>query len=193
MASDLRAVNRRASVVGLAIVAALFGVGMKAGRIAIDQHEAYAEQATASSCAATSCPASRGEIVDRDHDPRRQRPRPQRDPLNPRFIRAQGQEDAVVTALLQLSPDEDPAYLADKLTKDKAYRQLRMTLSDAQATTLDELGLPGVRPQAGQRAACSTPAACSPRTCSAASTITAAAPAGMRSSAWTSSCGAATP
>jgi len=37
LASDLRAVNRRASVVGLAIVAALFGVGMKAGRIAIDQ------------------------------------------------------------------------------------------------------------------------------------------------------------
>lgn len=43
MASDLRAVHRRAGVVGLAIVAALAGIGFKAARVALDQHEAYAE------------------------------------------------------------------------------------------------------------------------------------------------------
>ena len=144
MASDLRAVNRRASVVGLAIVAALFGVGMKAGRIAIDQHEAYAEQGNRQQLRSYKLPASRGEIVDRDFMTLAVNDRVHKVVLNPRFIRAQGQEDAVVTALLQLSPDEDPAYLADELTKDKAYRQLRMTLSDAQATTLEQLGLPGV-------------------------------------------------
>jgi cell division protein FtsI (penicillin-binding protein 3) len=145
MASDLRAVHRRASVVGLAIVAALAGIGFKAARVALDQHEAYAEQANRQQLRSYKLPASRGEVVDRDFMTLAINDRVHKVVLNPRFIRAQGRDEDVVAALLTLFPDEDPAYLRDELAKDKAYRQLRMTLSDAQADELaKQLGLPGV-------------------------------------------------
>lgn len=144
MASDLRAVHRRAGVVGLAIVAALAGVGFKAARVALDQHEAYAEQANRQQLRSYRLPASRGEIVDRDFMTLAINDRVHRVVLNPRFIRGQGKDEAVVAALLALFPAEDPAYLRDELAKDKAYRQLRMTLSDAQAAELAKQGLPGV-------------------------------------------------
>lgn len=144
MASDLRAVNRRAGLVGVAIVAALVGVGVKAARVAVDQHEAYAEQGNRQQLRSFRLPASRGEIVDRDFMTLAVNDRVHKVVLNPRFIRAQGVEDAVVTALQALVPGEDPAYLQAEITKDKAYRQLRMTLSDAQAAELEKQGLPGV-------------------------------------------------
>jgi cell division protein FtsI (penicillin-binding protein 3) len=144
MASDLRAVNRRAGLVGLAIVAALAGIGMKAARIAVDQHEAYAEQANRQQLRSYKLPASRGEIVDRNFMTLAVNDRVHKVVLNPRFIRAQGRDEDVVAALQDLVPEEDPAYLRDELAKDKAYRQLRMTLSDAQARKLEKQGLPGV-------------------------------------------------
>lgn len=144
MASDLRAVHRRAGVVGLAIVAALAGVGFKAARVALDQHEAYAEQANRQQLRSYKLPASRGEIVDRDFMTLAINDRVHKVVLNPRFIRAQGRDEDVVAALLTLFPDEDPTYLRDELAKDKAYRQLRMTLSDAQAAELAKQGLPGL-------------------------------------------------
>jgi hypothetical protein len=144
MASDLRAVHRRASVVGLAIVAALAGIGFKAARVALDQHEAYAEQANRQQLRSYKLPASRGEVVDRDFMTLAINDRVHKVVLNPRFIRAQGRDEDVVAALLTLFPAEDPVYLRDELAKDKAYRQLRMTLSDAQADALAKQGLPGV-------------------------------------------------
>ncbi len=144
MASDLRAVHRRASVVGLAIVAALAGIGFKAARVALDQHEAYAEQANRQQLRSYKLPASRGEVVDRDFMTLAINDRVHKVVLNPRFIRGQGRDEDVVAALLTLFPAEDPVYLRDELAKDKAYRQLRMTLSDAQADALAKQGLPGV-------------------------------------------------
>ena len=144
MASDLRAVHRRAGVVGLAIVAALAGIGFKAARVALDQHEAYAEQANRQQLRSYKLPASRGEVVDRDFMTLAINDRVHKVVLNPRFVRAQGRDEDVVAALLTLFPDEDPTYLRDELAKDKAYRQLRMTLSDAQADELAKQGLPGV-------------------------------------------------
>jgi cell division protein FtsI (penicillin-binding protein 3) len=144
MASDLQAVHRRAGVVGAAIVLALFGVGAKAARTALDEHEAYAEQGNRQQLRSFRLPASRGEIVDRDFMTLAINDRVHKVVLNPRLIRAQGHEDAVRTALQELFPHEDAAYLDAELAKDKAYRQLRMTLSDAQASALQRLGLPGV-------------------------------------------------
>jgi cell division protein FtsI (penicillin-binding protein 3) len=144
MASDLRAVHRRAGLVGLAIVAALAGVGFKASRVALDQHEAYAEQANRQQLRSYKLPASRGEIVDRDFMTLAINDRVYRVVLNPRFIRGQGKDEAVLAALLELWPGEDPEYLRGELAKDKAYRQLRLTLSDAQAAALEKQGLAGV-------------------------------------------------
>ena len=146
MASDLRAIHRRAAVVGAAIGLALIGVGAKAARIAVDEHEAYAEQGNRQQLRSYKLPASRGEIVDRDFMTLAINDRVHRVVLNPRFIRAQGDDvvHAVTTALQALLPAEDPAYFAAELLKDKAYRQLRGTLGDAAAEQLQKLGLPGV-------------------------------------------------
>lgn len=146
MASDLRAIHRRATIVGAAIGLALLGVGSKAARIAIDEHEAYAEQGNRQQLRSYKLPASRGEIVDRDFMTLAINDRVHKVVLNPRFIRAQGDDavEAVTTALQALFPAEDPAYFADELTRDKAYRQLRGTLGDAAADQLQKLGLPGV-------------------------------------------------
>lgn len=146
MASDLRAIHRRAGLVGAAIVAALLGVGVKAARVAIDEHEAYAEQGNRQQLRSYKLPATRGEIVDRDFMTLAINDRVHKVVLNPRFIRAQGDDvvDAVTTALQALLPAEDPAYIAGELAKDKAYRQLRGTLDDAAAKQLEQLGLPGV-------------------------------------------------
>lgn len=144
MASDLKAVGRRASLVGAAIVAALCGVGVKATRIAVDQHEMYAEQGNRQQLRSFKLPASRGEIVDRDFMTLAVDDRVHKVVINPRLVRAQGAEDAVVGALLELFPDEDEAYLREEIGKDKAYRQLRMSLSDAQSEGLQKRGLPGI-------------------------------------------------
>ena len=144
MVSDLRSVNRRATFVGVAICAALVGIGAKASKIAVDQHEAYAEQANRQQLRSYRLPASRGEIVDRDFMTLAINDRVHKVVLNPRFIRAQGKDEAVVAALLDLFPGEDDAYLREEFGKDKAYRQLRMTLSDDQARALEKHGFPGV-------------------------------------------------
>ena len=124
MASDLRAVHRRAGVVGLAIVAALAGIGFKAARVALDQHEAYAEQANRQQLRSYKLPASRGEVVDRDFMTLAINDRVHKVVLNPRFVRAQGRDEDVVAALLTLFPDEDPAYLRDELAKANADSRL---------------------------------------------------------------------
>jgi cell division protein FtsI (penicillin-binding protein 3) len=146
MASDLRAIHRRATVVGVAIGLALIGVGSKAARVAIDEHDAYAEQGNRQQLRSYKLPASRGEIVDRDFMTLAINDRVHKVVLNPRFIRAQGDDalGAVTTALTALFPAEDPAYFAGELLRDKAYRQLRGTLGDAAADQLEKLGLPGV-------------------------------------------------
>lgn len=146
MASDLQAIHRRSTLVGAAIVFAMIGVGVKAKRIAVDEHEAYAEQGNRQQLRSYKLPATRGEIVDRDFMTLAINDRVHKVVLNPRFIRAQGDDvvDAVTTALQALLPAEDPAYIAAELAKDKAYRQIRGTLDDAAATQLEQLGLPGV-------------------------------------------------
>ncbi len=144
MASDLRAVNRRASLVGLAIAAAFAGVAVKATRIAVDQHAAYSEQGNRQQLRSYKLAATRGDIVDRDFMTLAINDRVHKVVVNPRFIRAQDQVEAVVAAILELFPDEDPDYLRAELARDKAYRQLRMTLHDDQAETLMQRGLAGV-------------------------------------------------
>ncbi|MCH9688244.1 MAG: hypothetical protein K0V04_42830, partial [Deltaproteobacteria bacterium] len=64
--------------------------------------------------------------------------------LNPRLITGQGQDQAVIAAILELFPAEDPEYLREELTRDKAYRRLRMVLDDPQASALRAKKLPGV-------------------------------------------------
>lgn len=144
MASDPRAVGRRAALVGAAIVAALVGAGVKATRVATDEHEAYAEQGNRQQLRSFKLPPSRGAIVDRDHMTLAVDDRVHKIAINPRLVRARGAEDALVAAVLELFPDEDEAYLRGELAKDKAYRQLRASLTDAQMEELARRQLPGV-------------------------------------------------
>ena len=144
MASDLKAVGRRSSLVGAAICAALVGAGVKATRVATTEHEAYAEQGNRQQLRSFKLPASRGEIVDRDFMTLAVDDRVHKIAINPRLVRARKAEDDVVAAILELFPDEDEAYLRDELGKDKAYRQLRLALNDQQLATLQKRGLPGL-------------------------------------------------
>lgn len=144
MASDMTAVGRRAGLVGAAICAALCGAGVKATRVATTEHEAYAEQGNRQQLRSFKLPPSRGEIVDRDFMTLAVDDRVHKIAINPRLVRGRQAEDAVVSAVLELFPDEDEAYLRDEIGKDKAYRLLRTPLSDAQMEWLQKQGLPGV-------------------------------------------------
>ncbi|HEY8380020.1 MAG TPA: penicillin-binding protein 2, partial [Nannocystis sp.] len=144
MASDMKAVGRRANLVGAAIVAALVGAGVKATRVAVTEHEAYAEQGNRQQLRSFKLPPSRGEIVDRNFMTLAVDDRVHKIAINPRLVRARGAEDALVTAVLQVAPDEDEDYLRGEIAKDKAYRLLRTPLSDAQVEVVKAAGIPGV-------------------------------------------------
>ncbi|PCC72800.1 cell division protein FtsI (penicillin-binding protein 3) [Nannocystis exedens] len=144
MASDMRAVGRRASLVGAAICAALVGAGVKATRIATVEHEAYAEQGNRQQLRSFKLAASRGEIVDRDFMTLAVDDRVHKIAINPRLVRARGAEEALIEAVLEIEPDESADYLREEIAKDKAYRLLRLPLSDAQMAALQAKGIPGV-------------------------------------------------
>jgi cell division protein FtsI (penicillin-binding protein 3) len=144
MASDLHAVQRRGWLVGGVLVLALAGLGLRSWNVAVAQHEQYAEQGNRQQLRSYKVKASRGDIVDRGYISLAVTDRVHKIVVNPRLVAAQGQTDAVVAAVLELFPHEDPAYLREELGQDKAYRRLRMALDDAQADALEHKDLPGV-------------------------------------------------
>jgi hypothetical protein len=89
-------------------------------RVAIDQHEAYAEQGNRQQLRSYKLPASRGEIVDRDFMTLAINDRVHKVVLNPRFIRAQGRdEDASSPPSRPCSPTRTRPTSRDELAKTR--------------------------------------------------------------------------
>ena len=145
MASDLRSVRRRAWLVGAALMACLMGLTWRAYEISIVHHEEYARQGNRQQLRTYKVRASRGDVVDRGYIALAITDRVFKVVINPRLIRAQGAVDDVVATLTEMFPEEDRASIVEELSRDKAYRQLPMRLDDAQARTLRNKNLPGVR------------------------------------------------
>ncbi|MEM7152556.1 MAG: penicillin-binding protein [Myxococcota bacterium] len=144
MASDLRAVHRRGWLVAGALMLGLFGLGLRSWAVAVTHHDEYAEQGNRQQLRSYKVKASRGDIVDRSYISLAVTDRVHKVVLNPRLITAQGHEDEIIAAMLELFPDEDVEYLQKELHRDKAYRRLRMVLDDAQSQALRDKQLPGV-------------------------------------------------
>lgn len=144
MASDLRAVQRRGWLVAGVLMMALGGLGWRAWIVAVGHHDHYAEQGNRQQLRSYRVKASRGDIVDRSYISLAVTDRVHKIVLNPRLITAQGQTEEVIAAVMELFPHEDPEYLRDELSRDKAYRRLRMVLDQEQSRALRGKALPGV-------------------------------------------------
>lgn len=145
MSSDLRAVRRRASIVGGCLLAAMLGLGTRAYHVGVLEHEAYAERGNRQQLRSYTLDASRGDIVDRARVALAVNDRVFHVVLNPRLIRSVDAGERVLAALLEIAPDLDPDVVRDELGRDKAYRRLRLPLDDDQASILRARHLPGVR------------------------------------------------
>lgn len=145
MATDLRSVQRRAWTVAAAIGLSLLGLAWRSYQVAVVHHEEYAQQGNRQQLRTYKVQASRGDIVDRRYVALAVTDRVFKLVINPRLITSQGRADEVVALVMSMFPEEDPVYLRDELARDKAYRQLRMRLDDAQAQRIEESQLPGLR------------------------------------------------
>lgn len=145
MASDLRSVRARSLLVGAVLVAGLLGIAYRAWQVSVPQHQRFAEQGNRQQLRTYTVRGSRGDIVDRGYIPLAVTDRVHKIVLNPRLIRAQDKNAEVIAAVLELFPDADPDVIREEISKDKAYRKLKMRLDDEQAETLLAHDLPGVR------------------------------------------------
>lgn len=145
MASDLRSVRHRATFIGAVLFVCMLGLLYKGYIVAVEHHEYYAEQGNRQQLRNYRLTASRGDVVDRGYIALAVNDRAYKIVVNPRLIRAQGNGETVVAAVLEMFPQEDPDYVRRELAHDKAYRRLRLTLDDGQAKSLRARGLAGVR------------------------------------------------
>lgn len=145
MATDLGSVRLRSLLVAAVLGVSMLGLIWRAYQVAVVQHEHFADLGNRQQLRSYRVRASRGDIVDRNYIALAVTDRVHKIVLNPRLIAGQGATDAVVNKVMELFPLEDAAYLRDELSRDKAYRQLRMQLDDAQAKSIREARLPGVR------------------------------------------------
>lgn len=145
MASDMASVRRRAAMVGIALLLALFGLGYRAWTVSVKEHSYWAERGNRQQIGLFRLHAGRGEIVDRNYLSLAVNDRGYKIVLNPRLIRAtEGERQRVMAHLLEMFPDADTAYLDEELSKDKAYRMLRFSLDDQQAKTVESWASPGI-------------------------------------------------
>lgn len=144
MATDLTSVRRRAWTVAACLGLGLLGLAWRTYQVGVVHHDHYAEQGNRQQLRTYKVQASRGEIVDRRYIALAVTDRVFKIVLNPRLLVSRGQEDDVLALISELFPDEDQDYLREELTRDKAYRQLRMRLDDAQAARVEAANIPGV-------------------------------------------------
>jgi cell division protein FtsI (penicillin-binding protein 3) len=145
MATDIGSVRLRSLVVAAVLGVSMLGLIWRAYQVAVVRHEYYADLGHRQQLRTYRVRASRGDIVDRNYIAMAVTDRMYKIVLNPRLIAGQGASDAVLAKVMELFPQEDPAYIRDELGRDKAYRQLRMRLDDAQANAIRDAKLPGVR------------------------------------------------
>jgi cell division protein FtsI (penicillin-binding protein 3) len=145
MASDLRSVRRRSAFVGVLIGLGLMGMGTRAWTIGVEKHTEYAARGNRQQLRDYTLEASRGNVVDRNHISLAVNDRLERIVINPRLIRANDSTDRVAEFLLSMFGVEQAEYITDELSRDKAYRKLRLTLDEDQVAAIREAELPGVR------------------------------------------------
>ncbi len=145
MASNAGAVRRRALLVSGLLAAGLLGLGYRAVDVAVVEHDHYTERGNRQQLRSYTLDASRGDIVDRSHIALAVNDRAFKIVLNPRLIRSQSAREQVERALVKLIPEVDVEILRAELERDKAYRQLKLVLSDSQAEAVRRRHLPGVR------------------------------------------------
>ncbi len=145
MASDLRSVRRRSAFVGGLIVLGLLGMGSRAWTIGVEQHAEYAARGNRQQLRDYTLEASRGNVVDRNHISLAVNDRLERIVINPRLIRANDSTDRVAEFLLSMFGTDQAEYITDELSRDKAYRKLRLTLNEDQVAAIRSAGLLGVR------------------------------------------------
>lgn len=146
MASDMRSVQRRAWLVVAVLALSVMGLAWRAWQVAVPMHDDYAEQGNRQQLRTYTVKGSRGDIVDRGYIPMAVTDTVHQIVLNPRLIRAQGIEEDVIAAIMELAPATDPESIRDELAHDKAYRKLRdITLDDEQTHRLRARKLAGVR------------------------------------------------
>ena len=156
MASDMTAVRRRAAVVGVVIAASLLGMAARAGDIAIERHEEYAEQGNRQQVRSYTLEASRGNVLDRNYVSLAVNDYEQKLVINPRLIHAREKVDEIRTFLHTVFPAENHDYIDAELDPEvpegsdpssvrKAYRRLKLTLNHEQVRAIEGSGLPGMR------------------------------------------------
>jgi cell division protein FtsI (penicillin-binding protein 3) len=145
MASDLRSVRRRSTIVGSLVIAGLLGMGWRGWGIAVEHHAEYAAQGNRQQLRTYTLAASRGNIVDRNHISLAVNDRLERIVINPRLIRAHGRQDEALEFLLSMFGPEHAEYIASELERDKAYRRLRLPLDADQVAAVRGSTLPGMR------------------------------------------------
>jgi cell division protein FtsI (penicillin-binding protein 3) len=146
MASDLRSVRRRAWLVVGMLALAVLGLAWRAWEVAVPLHDEYAEQGNRQQLRTYTVKGSRGDIVDRGYIPMAVTDTVHQVVLNPRLIRAQGLEEQVIAAIVELAPDADPELVREEIGHDKAYRKIKdITLDEGQAERLRTRKLAGVR------------------------------------------------
>ncbi len=144
MASDLRAVRRRAALVVGVLLAAMAGLLARAYQIAVVRGPDYAHLAKRQQIRPAKLRPTRGEIVDRGHVALAVDDRVFRVVVNPRLIRSQERTERVREGLLALVPDLDPERLDRELARDKAYRRLPGFVDPDVADAIYAADLPGV-------------------------------------------------
>jgi cell division protein FtsI (penicillin-binding protein 3) len=145
MASDLGSVRRRAGIVFGVLLLAMLGLCWRAFEIAVREHDHYVALGHRQHLRTYRLDASRGDVVDRNFLSLAVNDRIDRIVINPRLLRSEGLDGAVLAQLTAMFPEEDPEYLRAELARDKAYRMLRMGVTSAQAEELRRAGLPGLR------------------------------------------------
>ncbi|MGB1698346.1 MAG: penicillin-binding protein [Nannocystaceae bacterium] len=145
MQTSGHAVRRRTRVVAGVLCCAMLGLGWRAFDVSVLQHDQYLQRGNRQQLRTFRLPAGRGDILDRNYVSLAVNNQSFRVVLNPRVIRRQGRESEVLSHLTRIFPDLDPEYVSDELSRDKAYRMLRLKVAPEEARQLRDLKLPGIR------------------------------------------------
>lgn len=145
MGTSGHAVRRRTRVVAAGLSLAMLGLGWRAFDVAVLQHDQYLQQGNRQQLRTFRLSAGRGDILDRNYVSLAVNNQSFRVVLNPRQIRAQSREAEVLSHLLNIFPDLDADYVRGELSRDKAYRMLRLKVAPQEARQLRALKLPGIR------------------------------------------------
>jgi cell division protein FtsI (penicillin-binding protein 3) len=151
MASDLAAVRGRARWIGFVLLAGLSATAVRTYRIAVEEHEQYAERGHRQQIRAYKVAPSRGSILDRNGMALAVSDPIERVVINPRALLARRDGHEAVTKLEAILGADNRKALREALDhQDKAYRRIDVTLQPAQANAVKELRDDAIWLEAGE-------------------------------------------